>query len=290
MKNKELLMYFFRILKWKFGDTSPIVASLKLTYRCTLKCIHCPWRKLTTKKEMSIIKWKSIIKNLHKTGIRVLIMEGGEPTLFQGLQELVAFAQNLNMRVIIATNATIPLVGLSPDAFLVSIDGPEKEHNAIRGKDSYQRVLENLKNTESNVISLTTINRLNYNSIDRMINDIEPYVNTFSFTLFYPYDNIPDISLSDNQLELLYINLNQLKNKYNVLNSEETLSYSNWKCKPWLLVLIEPDGTETQGCFVKKANSTEKCSRCQLACYKEMMMLANGNLQTWYMFNQTVFQ
>ena len=143
MRTSEVLYYGWRIVKWKLGVKSPILAAVKLTYKCNLNCLHCPWVKMKSS-EISVSEWINIIQAMYDEGVRVIVFEGGEPTLFDGLKELVDFSNSLRMRTVVVTNGTVDLKGLNPDLLIASIDGPKEIHDTIRGDGVYEQVLETL--------------------------------------------------------------------------------------------------------------------------------------------------
>lgn len=106
--------YFYRFVKWKLGDKSPIVASLKITQRCNLRCTHCSWKNKITE-ELPTKQWKEIIKDVWDRGCRVVVFEGGEPTLRIDLKELIEYSSNLGLKSIVVTNGTQDLTEITPN-------------------------------------------------------------------------------------------------------------------------------------------------------------------------------
>ena len=105
---KYIFYMAFRQLRWLLGDRSPFVATLKLTYRCNLTCIHCPWSQRTSD-ELSTDEWKARIDELRSKGVENFIFEGGEPTLRDDLAELIDYTRGLGGKVVLSTNGTLDL-------------------------------------------------------------------------------------------------------------------------------------------------------------------------------------
>ena len=115
MRNNELY-YLHRLIKWKLGDKSPIIAAIKITQQCNLRCTHCSWRDFG-KDELSTAKWKEVIKDIWNRGCAVIVFEGGEPTLRLDLQELVDYASSLGFKTIVITNGTGDIETYFPTGF-----------------------------------------------------------------------------------------------------------------------------------------------------------------------------
>jgi MoaA/NifB/PqqE/SkfB family radical SAM enzyme len=156
-------------LKWKLlNDRSPIVAAIKITQRCNLQCIHCPWKNKITN-DLPISKWKGIIDNLYEKGVTAIVIEGGEPTLYKGIEEIVEYIKSKNLFVIFITNGTQDISGIYPDVFWISIDGMEKSDNEMRGVGHFEKAIKTIKeNFEKKIIILSTISRTNSYDIEEM--------------------------------------------------------------------------------------------------------------------------
>ena len=58
----------------------PLLAGIKITNKCNLKCRHCPfWRKDNVSLSFSGLR-RALIE-LHELGVRILIIEGGGAVL-----------------------------------------------------------------------------------------------------------------------------------------------------------------------------------------------------------------
>ena len=68
---------------------APYRMDLALTYSCQNQCEHC-YNEPREMKELTLEEWKTVISKLWKLGVPHIVFTGGEPTLFEGLDELVA--------------------------------------------------------------------------------------------------------------------------------------------------------------------------------------------------------
>jgi radical SAM protein with 4Fe4S-binding SPASM domain len=85
--------------------TAPYKADLALTYACNNACAHCynePGRK--TMPPLSLDEWQAALDRLYAIGVPHIIFTGGEPTLFAGLETLIAHAEQLGQVTGMNTN------------------------------------------------------------------------------------------------------------------------------------------------------------------------------------------
>ncbi len=157
MNFKDKFSYASRIIK-KSGP--PIQLTFFLTSRCNLRCEHCfYWKELDSdhSHELSLDEIKNIAKSLPR--LLVLSITGGEPFVRKDISDVVkTFTQETRVHIVtISTNGFyikrmqeyIPkMLTENPNTnilFYVSIDGPEKIHDKIRGAGSYKKAMETIK-------------------------------------------------------------------------------------------------------------------------------------------------
>jgi len=82
MFRKTIPYLAYRKIKYSYlGDTSPAVASIKVTQRCNLRCKHCTWVNKVTQ-DLPLERWRGIIDTIYQTRfVRWYLWRGGEPTL-----------------------------------------------------------------------------------------------------------------------------------------------------------------------------------------------------------------
>ncbi len=95
-----------------FNIKRPVLAGVKITNACNLKCRHCPFWRME-EKSLSFSQVKESFKNLYDIGIRLVIIEGGEPFLWKDdgydIRNIVKEAREFFFSVGITTNGTFPL-------------------------------------------------------------------------------------------------------------------------------------------------------------------------------------
>ena len=122
--------------------------SIEVTNRCNSACSHCFVRAAVSRpSDLPVNLVKEIISEGYRLGYRRLHITGGEPLLWRGLFETIAYAFNRGYKIVFMnSNATL----LSADfvtrlseyngfSISVSLEGPERTHDGIRGYGSYVR-------------------------------------------------------------------------------------------------------------------------------------------------------
>ena len=108
---------------------TPMHAAIELTYKCNLKCKHCYIEGGLDRKEvMNFERAIELLNGLHKYGVSVIEFTGGEPTLYDGFNDLLIHATELFDFVWVVTNGTLlteqTLETLSkrPDKIAIQVD------------------------------------------------------------------------------------------------------------------------------------------------------------------------
>jgi len=130
-----------------------------VTHKCNSRCRHCFfWRSLNKKEELDLKEIQKIFKNLGY--IRDVSLSGGEPLLREDLTEIIKIIyENSKPR-----SLSLPSNGLLPNKLLritedtlkscknmkliinLSIDGPEKIHDYVRGvKGNFKKSISAVK-------------------------------------------------------------------------------------------------------------------------------------------------
>ena len=131
-------------------------ARIYITNACNLRCIHC-FRHSGHKEvgEFDFNDWKEILLKLRENGIQDISISGGEPFIFDGIYELIDYAVDIGMDVVVLSNGTkIDFRRISTLKKLkriqLGLDGPtEKINDEIRGKGVYNEVMEALNKLHS---------------------------------------------------------------------------------------------------------------------------------------------
>jgi MoaA/NifB/PqqE/SkfB family radical SAM enzyme len=122
--------------------------SLVLTTRCNLDCGYCFTRRY--KWDIPLEDALRLMVQARDRGAEVLALTGGEPSLYEGFDEVLGAAGDLGLRVLVISNgwswpdARLQRFVALPGAQLgISLEGRSPAlHDAIRGKNSHAKLLE----------------------------------------------------------------------------------------------------------------------------------------------------
>lgn len=270
------------------GNSVPTLSGYKITNRCNLKCVHCPYWKRNGD-ELDFGGVKKTPAALNGMGVRILIIEGGEPLLWRDGKKTIAHvieeARKLFPSVCITTNGTLPFRELDLDRVWVSLDGTQKVHDSVRGQGVFSMVWENLeKEGRRNAYISFTISQLNREFVSDLITTLKGRVAGVTAQFYYPYSGLPD-PLFVSPLERVPIldQLIQLKRDgYPVANSFSSLNdmkKTKWTCYDGLLANAEPDGRISCGCYLNNRGPS-KCERCGFSAHNEISLAFRGNIES----------
>ena len=125
---------------------------LLLTEKCNLNCKMCI-RGDKSNKELSLADLQNL-KWIEGFAPHDIVITGGEPTLCKDFIPIITFLKDKAKSISICTNGTYDFY-LTDDiidssiGIQISIDGTENEHDAIRGKESYKRIMRTIAKLEA---------------------------------------------------------------------------------------------------------------------------------------------
>lgn len=77
-----------KIITYKVENFYPSVASIELTHKCNLKCLHCYGDYGENKSTMSFEKAKKLLRDLKQLGVKIVEFTGGDITMRSVIQLL----------------------------------------------------------------------------------------------------------------------------------------------------------------------------------------------------------
>jgi len=127
------------------GTPRPISASWSVTNRCNLRCSYCntPFLDPT---DLPLDRVELLLDRLTSFGVKRLGLAGGEPLVRKDIGKIVTLAKarglylTMNSNLLLYRRRHAELRDV--DLFFTSLDGDRASHEAARGKDSYDGVLE----------------------------------------------------------------------------------------------------------------------------------------------------
>jgi MoaA/NifB/PqqE/SkfB family radical SAM enzyme len=130
---------------WKLGitvSTIPEQITISITEDCPNRCIHCALPDTKKKAHLTVPAVKQIIDQAMDMGTTQIIFDGGEPMMYEKLEELVAYVPEGAISTVFTSGSGLTLqkaralseAGLY--AVNISLDSPDNvEHDRIRGRD-----------------------------------------------------------------------------------------------------------------------------------------------------------
>jgi radical SAM protein with 4Fe4S-binding SPASM domain len=164
---------------------APYRMDLALTYRCQNDCGHC-YNETKDKMELTPEQWMTVIDKLWEVGVPHIVFTGGEPTLYEGLDKLVAQTEEHGQVTGLITNGRSlgtpgylkELVKLGLDHVQITVlSHKEIAHDRLAGsKGAWKETIEGLKVALSEdlyVSTNTTIMRSNSGDIEDTLRFLE---------------------------------------------------------------------------------------------------------------------
>ena len=297
------------------GVRAPFFCGHKLTYNCNLRCKMCPFWKRSSP-DSSLEQEKVILKQIYNSGACGVAFEGGEPLLRRDLVDILAFSRSLPLHTSLITNGTLlesRIDEIAPyinGVVYVSLDGSKKTHDAIRGVNgSFTNALDGIcaAKEKANVTINTTVMAENIDEIESLVGLAKELGTKISVAVAHEYCNVHSSSPADGKIPKVALRLVEMKRAgYPIVNSIGYLKVmakeKNWKCKPWTMINIDPNGNVVLPCYVHNdyASSVsifekgikgvisdfdwkkiENCQKCILHCYVEPSLVLSRNISAY---------
>lgn len=320
IKIRNIPRISLKILGAKLGKRIPLKVTQYVTYRCNYKCAFCG-RRLSKSDELNTDQIKKCMSDFKKMGTEFWGFNGGEPLLREDIGELINYAKALGFKCSLSSNGYLIPQKIDQinkiDLVLISLDGPEKVHDKIRGQGAYNDVikaLEVLKQNKIKTLVVTVINKDNLNYLDQQLNIVKKYGFDWELQPIAVHREdveknakvfFPDKAQLAKTVDWL---LKQKKEGQPISNSVGYLEQMKWSAYAesapdcWagrIVCVISPDGhilpcaevlaeSKLYKSFlevgVRKAFNSlpdmSKCRACRLSCYMEYNVALNSFTKT----------
>ncbi len=184
---------FFNHLK----DETFFGGGLDITNRCNLKCTHCYWWRQKKNPDLNDDQMIEFMKGLRRKGLKIIYLLGGEPLL---RPNICAEAGKIFDFIMIFTNGTLGYPPVNNALYSLSIDGPERVHDKLRGKGIFKKVTDILDNQSTKVMIHITVCRSNR---DHLQETIEHFVHRKNVRGIYFCFYCPSVKPGDKNTETI---------------------------------------------------------------------------------------
>src|SRR4030065_747638 len=267
-RNLETLWLGLRIyrglLSNLFRSRAPLCCGHKLTYNCNLRCKMCPFWKRSSK-DSNVEREKAILRRIYDSGACGIAFEGGEPLLRNDLVEILAFSRSLPLHTSIVTNGTLlesrieEIAPFIDGVVYVSLDGLEKTHDTIRGVSGcFRSAIRGITAASKKVpVTInTTIMAENIHEIEDIVKLAKELGTQISVAVSHEYCNAKATAPTTAEIAKIAKKLIEMKkNGYPLVHSTSYLKVlskeKKWKCKPWALINVSPEGKLVLPCYVR---------------------------------------
>jgi MoaA/NifB/PqqE/SkfB family radical SAM enzyme len=176
------------VLKNLQGKFPINMVELFVSDHCPLKCKHCFHADVrSVDPPLSLQEWQAVIEQFVDQGVRHFHLAGREPFTEHITLELLAYfskmKEKLNLKIGAISN------GLNCQKYLdeiqrsnldyldISVDGLESTHDFVRGKGTYKRVFQNLKEIilalgSNRISTATALHKANIHQIPEIIHTL----------------------------------------------------------------------------------------------------------------------
>lgn len=257
----------------------PLQSTVFITNRCNLACKDCNVSRQPGTPGFYELSYQEIMEIFTKCfalGSRVLDIDGGEPLLWHDgdytCNDLVRSAKAMGfVRVTIKTNGQRPLES-NADALWISIDGTSKQHELIRGKDSFAKIERHISSSNfHNLNCQMVINKLNYKDYHKVIKWVKktPKLQNIAFNFLAPQNGLHHLKLDKVTRENIIEELIALKKKkYPIFNSIaglQRMKEDDFENYCWVTTTTQEDGSYVSECAGKKDGLCKECGHSMKA-------------------------
>ncbi len=186
---------------------SPLVFRVRITNRCNLSCHYCYVGKSLNQKVENLLnvdEWKMVLKNLPRHTL--IDITGGEPLLTPKIDEILNEMLDRKFKISLITNGTVyketlfkTMVEKKLSHFMISFDGNEVAHDAIRGLGNFERALKTAKkiieykkelgSRHPLLVAKITYTEENYHDVDKLIKYLVDDIGFDGATVNLLFDN-----------------------------------------------------------------------------------------------------
>ena len=156
---------------------------LHLTHQCNLRCAHCYIGDRGGIADMPVSEAVAITREFSDMGGLRLLISGGEPLVYKGLESYLREISGLKVRRVLLTNGMLidwdTIKWLDVHEIQFSLDGWQAGHDRLRGGGAFARLMEGIRAAQAFGVDIsfsTMVHPYNTDQFDRMaafVKDVE---------------------------------------------------------------------------------------------------------------------
>lgn len=156
-------MLAIRLFRHKFLNfAAPTIIIWSLTNRCNLSCTYCGLPGLQDSKlDLTGESLENHLKNLIKSGVKIISITGGEPMLHPNFEAFVKTCFDNGVLVSLNSNgknisSRINFLKKYIYQVIISLDGEKEVHDGLRGVGSFDIAIKAIKDLKKNKIKTSS--------------------------------------------------------------------------------------------------------------------------------------
>lgn len=157
------------------GRPTPLQIVFEVTHLCNLACEYCD-RHTPLPNELELDEILKAIREFAALGMVGMTLDGGDPLVRHDFDRIVDELVRLRVRIVINTNGILiprKLASVRKAALVnVSLDGPERCHDSMRGSGSFEKAVDGIKAARDAGVTVKlrcTVHRQNVGSIPALV-------------------------------------------------------------------------------------------------------------------------
>lgn len=199
------------------------VLQIDVTSKCNLSCLGCYHKTDMKNKDKDINFWRELTSEYSKKGFKNFWIFGGEPTL---TPEIFDIAQKSFPLIYVITNGVIKIPKKYNFRIFVSLDGLKDTNDLIRGKGTFDKVVNNYRGDKRVVVNMA-ISKKNINEISPLIEFVKKDMKVHGIC-FQFYSPRPDATQEEiNNLLLQKEDIKKLKKVFEKYEFDKKVFMTN---------------------------------------------------------------
>ncbi len=157
-----------------------VVKVFILGSRCNMNCRFC----MSTEGDLEP---KIVFDEISKMKKGMVVFAGGEPFLYEELEDYLRFAKKRGLKTKVQTNGTIIDFLDLIDVINLPLDGTEDVHDAMRGRGHFRTVMKLLKGLNKEFTLTTVLTKVNIDSVTNLaslINELSEEITIVNWKIF----------------------------------------------------------------------------------------------------------